>query len=166
MQLLNRLAESDAVSGQGRTCALFGAGSQTRALHRELASTPGLEVVWHADFGPCWLRLLGPFMAAHGGLVRILDASVLPETVRALANLAMVELFSFDSEHWPGVKEHVRAERWQSRVDTVLASEDPSYFCMGIDGDPMDSQAYAVWTRIGTECAETLRRVANLGNEA
>ena len=159
-QLLSRLGESDSLCSQERTCALFGFGSQTRGLYRTLDDTPGLEVVWRADFGPWWLRPLGLIAAAHGGLIRVGNAKALPGTVRDLARLAMVEVYSFRSELWPRVEEYVLAARWRSFIGSHLAHEDRSYFSFGVDGDSPDTDAYVVWSSFGPECPKNLQRLA------
>lgn len=161
-QLLSRLGESDALSGRERTCALFGFGSQTRGLYRALGATPGLEVIWRADFGPWWLRPLGLIGAAHGGLIRVDDARAVPDAVRALARLAMVEVYSFRSDLWRQVEDYVLAATWRSFIGPLLARQDRSYFCFGVDGDSPGPDAYSVWCSFGAECPEDLQRMAGI----
>jgi hypothetical protein len=161
-QLLSRLGELDALPDQERTCALFGFGSQTRGLYRTLGATPGLEVIWRGDFGPWWLRPMGLIGAAHGGLIRVGDAKAVPDAVRTLARLAMVEVYSFRSELWSQVEDYVLAATWRSFIGSLLAREDRSYFCFGVDGDSPDTDAYTVWSSFGAECPENLQRIAGI----
>lgn len=97
-QLLNSLGESDALSKQGRTCALFGFGGQTRELYRTLGDTPGLDVMWRADFGPWWIRPLGLVGAAHGGLIHVRNTKAVPEAVQALPRHPRVGRLHRDDE--------------------------------------------------------------------
>ena len=159
--LLSSISSLGPLSADDRTCALFGFGSQTRDLYRTLGDTSGLDVVWRGDFGPWWLRPLTFIAAAHGGLIRVRDTGAVPEALTPLAHLAMVELYSFKSELWQRVEEYVLRAQWRSFIGLMIAREDPSYFCLGVDGDDPDVAGYKVWCTFGPECPAALERIVN-----
>jgi hypothetical protein len=160
--LLRRIGESTGLSNESRTSALFGFGSQTRHLYGTLDDMPGLDVVWEADFSPWWLRPLGLIAAAHGGLIRVGDARAVPEAVQQLAHRAMVEAYSIRSETWQRVRAYVLDRTWRSFIGSVIGREDPSYFCLGVDGDSPDTEAYVVWSSFGPECPGDLQRAVGV----
>ena len=61
--------------------------------------------------------------AAHGGLIQATDRDQAKPAVLRLANLAMVELYSFRADLLNTVAEHVRQARWRAHIGPLVGVE-------------------------------------------
>jgi hypothetical protein len=106
------------------------------------------EVLWCMPMLPLCAWPLSLIAAAQGGLVVVKTAEALEQALFMLADLAMVELYSFSDALLPSVQDHVVRYRWRSRVGRVIGG-DPGYFCFGMDGDWEEPPA---WYSYGRAC--------------
>ena len=156
-QILGSVSACESLATHKRACVVFGRGSQPAGAYRELAQSPGVHVLWHGEFTPWWLRPLALLAAAHGGLIQATDRDQAKPAVLRLANLAMVELYSFRADLLNTVAEHVRQARWRAHIGP-LVGVDPGYFCLGVDGDSRESSTgIFAWASYGTGCPDDLK---------
>jgi hypothetical protein len=155
--LMTRVSACEDLLNEGRACMLFGRGSQTRQEYRDLARIEGLSILWQGEFVPWWMLPLALIAASHGGLVRVMDRTRAAQAMLRLADLAMVELYSFRVDLLDEVLEHVRQHRWLADVGRVVGN-DPDYFTVGVDGDSNESATGAfAWASYGAECPADLK---------
>lgn len=155
--LLHRISSTDDLLSDQRACVLFGRGSRPRRVYSDLQADLRVQVVWEGPFVPWLLRPLSWLAAAHGGLVKVLDRSAVADTFRNLADLALVELYSFEAESLESVVNTVLRDRWRAQIGPVVGST-PAYFCLGVDGDSRDTaEGLFAWSSFGAECPVSLR---------
>jgi hypothetical protein len=155
--IMGHLSSRGDLANENRACVVFGRGSQTRQVYRELANTPGLSVLWQGAVVPWWLLPLAIVAAAQGGLVRVTASDQAGRAMLRLTNLAMVELHSFRADLLEGVVQHVRQNRWRASIGR-LVGKDPSYFTLGVDGDNSDcATGIFAWSSYGSECPAELK---------
>ena len=134
-----------------RICSFFGYGSQSTATYRELACSAGVDVPWHRNFGPWWLKPLTWLAASRGGLVFVETTDKVGPIMESLSSLAMVELYSCRSPLRTDIIEYVKNTAWRSRPGIVV-SRDSSYFAFGFDGDSSDEEGrFYTWCSYGTD---------------
>lgn len=133
-EIIEHLTGSPSLLGKNRVCALFGFGSRTRQAYFDLRADSTVSVVWSGACLPWPLRPIGFFVAAQSGLVLINDRHGLKRAFENLATLAMVELYSFNTQFLERVVDHVKVRTWRSRIGQVIGY-DETYFCFGVDGD-------------------------------
>jgi hypothetical protein len=157
---IDQVAEAPSLLSPGRVCVLYGYGSRPTNTYRWIQDLEGIDLIWHDDFGPWYLKPLQFVAASHGGLMRVTERSALIETFGELAHLAMVELYSFRKSLLPGVIDYVRQMKWRSFIGTRIGAEDESYFCFGVDGDSTNTDLqYFCWASYGEECPDDLRQL-------
>ena len=153
--LVSLRPSSGAVS---RPCLLFGYGSQSRRTYSELKKQNGIRTLWDGPILPIWAYPISLIAACHGGLLLIEDSAATARALTTLAFQAMVELYSFSQALVPEVKAHVAANKWRSRIGSVIC-KDPSYFCLGIDGDNAQAKTGVfAWCSWGRQCPDELVR--------
>jgi hypothetical protein len=155
--IIEQVSACDTVANDKRVCLVFGRGSQTRGVYRELERTHGLEVLWQGPVMPWWLLPLALVAAAHGGLIRVTERTQAPQVMLRLAHLAAVELYSFRAELFPSVAQHVGQTRWRANIGHLVGN-DPTYFTVGVDGDSHDAPTgIFAWVAYGAECPQDLK---------
>jgi hypothetical protein len=155
--LLQALSTSRELASDGRACVVFGYGSRPRWVYSELRANAGARVLWDGAFVPWPLLPISWIAAAHGGLVQVVERSALPEVFRTLSELAMVEMYSFDSARLEAVVQAAKTGRWRARIGP-LAGADLAYFSLGVDGDNHESaDGLLAWVSFGGECPMSLR---------
>jgi len=160
-RLLESVTNAASLLEPGRACVIYGYGSSTRSLYRQLDELDGIVVLWHANFGPWWMKPLLSVAASRGGLLQVTNREAAAVAFLPMAHLAMVELYSFRAELLPSIVKYVRKNTWRSFIGTLLGEEDPSYFCLGVDGDVPDNDLdYFGWVSFGGECPVDLQQVA------
>ena len=156
-RLADQVSRCESVVTPERACVVFGRGSQTRSVYRELSQSASIRILWQGSFMPWWLSPLALIAAAHGGLLQATDRSEAKRAVMLLANLAAVELYSFRVDLLDGVVEHVRQAKWRAHIGSRIAV-DPGYFCLGVDGDSSDSATgIFAWVSYGPTCPDDLK---------
>src|SRR5262249_5556878 len=121
--VLDQVSACDALANDKRACLVFGRGSQTRQVYRELERTQGLQILWQGPTTPWWLLPLSLVAAAQGGLVRVKERVQAAQAMLRLAHLAAVELYSFQADLLPSVAEHVKQNRWRSNVGDLVGND-------------------------------------------
>lgn len=155
--IMQHISACGNLANEKRARVVFGRGGQTRQSYRELGQTQGLSILWQGAFLQWRLRPLVIVAAAHGGLVRVTDSAQAARAMLGLADLAMVELYSFRADLVEAVVHHVRQDRWRASVGRLVGN-DPTYFAIGVDGDSRDSATGAFsWVSFGSECPEELK---------
>ena len=147
------LARKPAFLGGDRCCVVYGYGSVARRVYKRLErEVPGILVLYDAPCVPLVLLPLALVARAHSGLIRIVNPGAAAVVFSSLTNLAMAELYSFRVSLLPSVLEHVRRKRWRANPGRVIG-DDPTYFCLGTDGDNPDSKTGSyTWCSHGSEC--------------
>ena len=154
--LAEKTGRAEGLIENSRICIVYGYGSQLTTTYRKLQTLHGLEVVWNGNFGPWWLSPLFLVTACRGGLIRILEVKVIENVLLRLADLAMVELFSFSSELYSELLESIHKNKWRS-FPGLIASKDDAYFCLGIDGDSSEvNTGIFGWCSYGPNCPSSL----------
>jgi hypothetical protein len=159
MRCLQELAAAPHLLNPTRVCALYGYGGGLRSHNRYFRTAPGIELVWHNDFGgPWWALPLRLIFAWHGGLIRILDGAALADPFVQLGAVGM-EVYSFRADIWDRVVDHARNLNSRSLIGTVIGAEDSTYFCLGTERNHPDDEGYVVWVSYGSDCPDDLKRV-------
>jgi hypothetical protein len=76
------LSRSQDLVNDSRACVIVGYGGQTTAMYRGLARTAGIDVLWHANWGPWWTTPLLWIAASRGGLIRVNNPTVVSDVFR------------------------------------------------------------------------------------
>lgn len=163
-QIVSRLSDTPSVLGNGRSCLVFGYGSQSHWTYQHLAELDGVSIVWQGACGPWWMAPLSLVVAMHSGLVEVLDRTAVRSVLEALAHQAMVEMYSFSTELKGAVRSDVSQRKGRSRIGELIGC-DPGYFCFGVDGDNFDVESGIFgWCSFGRECPESLRHAVVAGH--
>ena len=157
------LATSSLTAENGRTCLLFGYGSQPRHTYELLAPHSDIEVLWDGPFLPRPLWPLTLVVSCHGGLLLVNRSAAVKAALHVLSYRASVELFSFSSNLTNDVREHVLCRRWRSNIGPIIGN-DPAYFSFSIERDHPGSETgiYATCS-FGSECPAELQAVSLIG---
>ena len=159
-ELVTQIGGAPGLLGSGRVCVIYGYGSCSKSLYRYLQTLDGIDLIWHADFGPWWMKPLLFVVASHGGLMQVTGRDDLAAAYGPLSHLAMVELYSFRESLLPSVTDYVRHAGWRSFIGELIRAEDDSYFCLGVDGDSMNTELdYSGWASFGEDCPNDLKAI-------
>lgn len=162
-QILDQLSDTSSLIGDGRSCVVFGYGSQSISTYGRLEKLDGANVVWQGNCGPWWMRPLSLVAAMRAGLVDVSEGPAVRPVLDALAHQAMVELHSFSTELNEAVRSHVYQHKWQSEIGE-LVGRDPGYFCFGVDGDNFDVRSGIFgWCSFGKQCPADLKSAVLTG---
>ena len=77
-RFLEKLSKAGLTNQNTHNLILFGGGGQSKNFYQELRSNIRVEVLWSGWPGPKWLSFLS-VVPSQGGIIRVIDTSVLPE---------------------------------------------------------------------------------------
>ena len=144
----------------GRTCLVFGYGSQPRHVYEILSTHNDIEVLWNGLFLPLLFWPLSLIVSCQGGLLRANRSGAARVALHLLSYRGMVEVLSFSSNIADQVAQHVRRRRWRARPGEIVG-RDPTYFLFGVERDHPSAETGIVgWCSFGPDCPPELQTIA------
>ena len=141
----------------GRTCLVFGHGSQPPYLYEDLSKHKDIELFWTGPFIPRLFWPLSLVVSCQSGLLRVNSSGAARVALHTLSYRGMVEVLSFSSNIANQVAQHVRRRRWRARPGEIVG-RDPTYFLFGVERDHPSAETGIIgWCSFGPDCPPELR---------
>lgn len=144
----------------GRTCLVFGHGSQPRYLYEDISKHKDIELFWT---GPCIPRLFWPLslvVSCQSGLLRVNSSGAARVALHLLSYRGMADVLSFSSNIADQVAQNARQRRWRARPGEIVGN-DPTYFLFGVERDhPHCETGIVAWCSFGPDCPAELQAFA------
>lgn len=147
----------------GRTCLVFGYGSQPRHVYKVLSTHDNIDVLWS---GTCCSLLLLPLslgVACQSGLLRANHCTAARVALHLLSYRGPVEVLSFSSNITDQVVRHVRRQRWWGfrGWPEEIVGNDPTYFLFNVERDnPHVETGIQALCSFGPDCPPELQTIA------
>lgn len=119
-------------------CYVLGMGGQSKATYDHLKKESGVELIWDRSILSGPLRVLSFFIASHAGLVKVLDADMLPSVVKKVCHLSMAGVYIFDKSMEQEFVANVIKNPLPEEFDFGV-KKDPGYFFYIVDADNPES---------------------------
>ena len=137
-RFLEKLSKAGLTNQNTHNLILFGGGGQSKNFYQELRSNIRVEVLWSGWPGPKWLSFLS-VVPSQGGIIRVIDTSVLPELFTDLSVHSVSEIIYLPKD---GTK-LLLEENWKANFLAVTKLyEDAFWFQAEADEDPI---LYECW---------------------
>ena len=122
----------------GKVCYIFGMGAHPRSSYTEIASQPGLQVVYYESVLPAGIRFLKYVIASYRGLIKIEDPAKLPGVFLKLMEKSMVGVYIFDAQLESRFLDAVQHVNVHKSYDFEV-KVDPEYLIYLVDADNGES---------------------------